>query len=185
MNITVQKKTFTNAEILNITEWYNANRNNVETRRKFDCLPARVQLGLKRNIETLSPILKPFIELRDDMQKELQDEFFGEEKSDEIIQTVYDNTGNPILDADGNEQTQPARQVKPEYLKEYQERAEELNNKIYEMLIERNDMELKVFNMDDILDSIPDDSQLNIDDFEMLYIMDINKEEEKSNGADE
>lgn len=161
-------KTFKTIEVINIVSYLN----NTMKEDQVKELPTKVRWNLKKNIDKLIPVAKSFEEFRDNMIKELQSEYFNDEKSYEYAEVKKDSDGNPILRDDGTEETEQMRKVKDEYLDEYSEAVKDLNDKLQEILVEENDIEIATINMDAFVDSLPDDTTIDFDCLNIMCFMD-------------
>ena len=54
---------------------------------------------------------------------------------------------------------------------EYNERVNELNSKLQELLSENNEYEIYTVNMDEFVEGLPDDTKLEYDDIDILSFM--------------
>ena len=160
-------KTFTNLEVMAICNFINQ-----LTPEKNDKLGLKLRWAIKKGFDKLSPIAKRYEDFRNEMIQELQTTWFTPEKSDEFQQTILDSEGNPILDSEGNEQTQPSRKIKEEYMSDYQEAVAELNKKLQEVADETNEVELDTFDIDSFVENLDDDGVLTFDDLTMLTAFD-------------
>lgn len=165
MNMT---KTFNTLETLNIVSFINNNMSESQIKE----LPTKVRWNLKKNMDKLIPTAKRFEEFRDELIKELQTNYFNDEKSYEYTETKRDDDGNPILNEDGVEETTQMRKIKDEYQEEYEAALQELNGKLQEILGEKSDYEINVINMDAFVDSLPDDTKIDYDCLSILSFMD-------------
>ena len=161
------KKIFKNIEVLNIVAYVNQ-----MPKEKADELPLKFRWNLKKNMDKLRPIAESYENFRNDQVKQLQSEWFNEEKSEEFMQVKTDENGEPMKDEDGNEITEPMRKIKDEYLEEYQNVVGELNGKLNEIAYEDNEVEISVVDFDAFVDALPDDSKLDFDDTLILSFMD-------------
>ena len=164
MNIT---KTFTTYEIVNICAYIN----NVDE-EQLKMLPTKLRWYLKKNMDKIIPTVKTYEEFRDGLVKELQEKYFTEEKSSEYYETKKDDDGNPVLKEDGSEETVQMRKIKDEYLDEYTEAVNELNEKLQEILSEQNDVQITAVNIDDFVESLPNNTSLDYDFLSILCFMD-------------
>ena len=160
-------KSFTCLEVLAICNFINQ-----LTEEKDEKLGLKLRWTIKKGFDKLQPIAKRYEDFRQEYVTKLQNEWFNEEKSEEFMQTVVDNEGNPILDAEGNEQTQPARKIKEEFMKDYQVAVDELNQKLQEIAEEQNEVEMDVFDIDSFVENLNDDGVLTFDDLIMLQAFD-------------
>ena len=160
-------KTFTVLEVYNIIQYLNNLQEN-----QVKELPTKMRWYLKKNMDKLTPIAKSFEEFRDGLVKELHDNYFNDEKSYEYAEVKRDEDGNPILKDDGTEETTQMRKVKDEYFDEYNMAISELNAKLNEILREQNDIEIATVDLDEFVESLPDDSPLDFDSLAVLCFMD-------------
>lgn len=165
MNMT---KTFSMIETLNIVSYINNNMSEDQVKE----LPTKVRWNLKKNMDKLVSAAKRFEDFRDELIKELQTNYFNDEKSYEYTETKRDEDGNPVLNADGIEETVQMRKVKDEYQEEYEAAVQELNGKLQEILGEKNDYEINVIDMDAFVDSLPNDTSIDYDCLSILSFMD-------------
>lgn len=137
-------KKLTNLEVSRIYHYFNRNVNNT-----FPMLELVNQFSIKAkwafhiNLKKIEEIIKLYNEVLRDLQLEYSDD-------EHSIETVE-------KDKDGKETT--IRTVKDEYIKEYQ-------NKRNELLSQENDISVRTINIDDIADV-----KLDFIDLEMLSFM--------------
>ena len=165
MNMT---KTFSMIETLNIVSYINNNMSEDQVKE----LPTKVRWNLKKNMDKLVSAAKRFEDFRDELIKELQTKYFNDEKSYEYTETKKDDNGNPVLNADGAEETVQMRKVKDEYQEEYEAAIQELNSKLQEILGEKSDYEINTIDMDAFVDSLPNDTKIDYDCLSILSFMD-------------
>ena len=149
-------KELLNVEVIDLVQSINRLITNTE---KVKELPIKIRWAIKKNINTFSPTVKVFEDLRRELIDELQKDFFNEEKSHVI--TAKDNVGND----------EEVRQVNDECMDEYNERVNELNSKLQELLSENNEYEIYTVNMDEFVEGLPDDTKLEYDDIDILSFM--------------
>jgi len=169
MNMNTIKKSFSTLETLNIVAF--ANQFTADT-EKMDCLPLKFKWNLTKNMKKLAPISQEYEEFRNGELQKLQNSWFDEEHSDEIMQPKIGADGKPEVDETGAEITEAARKIKDEYMDEYREAVDELNNKLNEIVMEQNKVELNCVDFDEFVESLPDDTKLSIEDLTMLSFMD-------------
>lgn len=163
------EKQFSCLECLNIYAFLNQFTANSE---KMDCLPLKFKWNLSKNMKKLAPISQEYEEFRNGELQKLQNSWFDEEHSDEIMQPKIGADGKPEVDETGAEVTEAARKIKDEYMDEYREAVDELNNKLNEIVMEQNKVELNCVDFDEFVESLPDDTKLSIEDLTMLSFMD-------------
>lgn len=169
MNMNTLKKQFSCLEILNIVAFANQFTADSE---KMDCLPLKFKWNLTKNMKKLAPIAQEYESFRDAQLASLQTKYFDSEHSDEIVQPKLNDNGEPELDEEGNQLTEPARKVKEEFMNEYRDAVNQLNEKLNEIVMERNTFELSCIDFDEFVESLPDDTKLDIQDLNMLSFMD-------------
>ena len=160
-------KTFTTLEVLAICNFINQ-----LTPEKNDKLGLKLRWNIKKNFDKLQPIAKRYEDFRNQVIEELQTAWFTEEKSEDFMQTVTDENGKPVLVADGNEQTQPMKRIKDEFMSEYQDAVADVNRKLQEFAEEKNDVEVDTFDIDTFVENLDDDGVLSFDDLTMLQAFD-------------
>lgn len=160
-------KNFTTLEVINIVSYIN----NVMKDEQKQELPTKMKWYLKKNLDKMVPIARDFEEFRDGEIEVLQKDFFNEEKSEEYMETRRDENGNPIMDAEGNEETVAMRKVKEEFMGEYTKAVDELNTKLQEILVEKNKMEIACIDFDSFVEGLPEDTKIDFDSLNILSFM--------------
>lgn len=164
----MDNKTFTKSMTIldaeNIVKYYKDIRSNETTKNKFNVFSIFAQWNLKKNIDILSKEVSSFEELRDEKQKELNDKYFTDEKSEskEIEQVV-----------DGEVKMVPGRQVKEEYLEDFKIEHSNMLTELYKVAMQKIDVELFVIDIDKELEDVKDADalqELNMDDLDFLSI---------------
>lgn len=161
------KKAFRNIEVLNIYSYVNQ-----LTKEKADELPLKFRWNLKKNMDKFRPIAERYEAFRNEQLQQLQKSWFNDEKSEEFMQPKTDEAGNPVLDADGNQETETMRKIKDEFIDDYKKATEELNAKLSEIAFEDNIVDIATVDFDSFVDSLPEDSHLDFDDLTMLSFQD-------------
>ena len=169
MTNTNVRKSFSTLECLNIYAFLNQFTANSE---KMDCLPLKFKWNLTKNMKKLAPIAQEYEEFRNKEVSALQARYFDTEHSDEIIQPKLNADGEPEIDEDGNQVTEQARKVKEEFMDEYRDEVDQLNSRLNEIVMEQNKLELNCIDFDEFVESLPDDTKLDIQDLNMLSFMD-------------
>ena len=162
------KKSFTNLEVLNIVGYVNK----AFTPEQAKALPTKFRWNLKKNLDKLIPIAKNYEDFQRDMIEEYRQIWFDEEHSEEFVQDITDADGNPMLDENGEQQTETRRRIKSEYMEESQKAAELLDSKLREIQLETNIVEMTCVDLDAFVDSLPDDSPIDFDCLNILCFMD-------------
>lgn len=161
------KKIFKNIEVLNIVAYVNQ-----MSKEKADELPLKFRWNLKKNIDKLRPIAEAYENFRNEQVQQLQAKWFDEEHSEEFMQAKLDGEGKPIVDADGNEVTEPMRKIKEEFMDDYTKDVNELNAKLNEIAYEDNEVEISTVDFDAFIDALPEESKIDFDDITMLSFQD-------------
>ena len=157
-------KSMTILDAENVVKYYKDIRSNEATKNKFNVFSIFVQWNLKKNIDILSKEVSSFEELRDEKQKELNDKYFTDEKSEskEIEQVV-----------DGEVKMVPGRQVKEEYMEDFKNEHANMLTELYKVAMQKIDVELFVIDIDKELEDVKDADalqELNMDDLDFLSI---------------
>lgn len=161
------KKIFKNIEVLNIVAYVNQ-----MPKEKADELPLKFRWNLKKNIDKLRPIAEAYENFRNEQVQQLQAKWFDEEHSEEFMQAKLDDEGKPMVDADGNEITEPMRKIKEEFMDDYTNDVNELNAKLNEIAYEDNEVEISTVDFDAFIDALPEESKIDFDDITMLSFQD-------------
>ena len=114
-------------------------------------------------MKKIAETVDSFNELKASLENELQEEFFNEEKSEEV--TVKGENGEDT----------PARKVKDEYFTAYQKKINELNGKLNELAITKENFEFTPINMENEIERLNTDCNLNMDDLDMLSVFEQNE----------
>ena len=148
-------KKFLVIDCLNIDNWYNQVR---QDKQKLQGLSVQTLWKIRKNMKKISEIANDFIDFKTNLENEVRDQFFNEDKSEET--TTKDEFGNDI----------PAKKVKQEFLPDYQKRIGEINNKLNLLLSTQEEIELVSINMDEEVERLGTDCNLNMDDLDILSI---------------
>ena len=162
-NKKVITKEFYNVELINVANWYEHSRQ--ENRNKFNVLPFQVQLALRTNLKEVNKITGNIMEMRNEFSDSLRKKYFVPEKTEEIEQNG-----------------EKAMKLKDEYISGYQAEGADYDKKLQEVLKDKTEITLTVFNMDSIYETLPDDCELNMDDIDMLSFMDNGNDENTTEG---
>lgn len=159
------KKKIITAAIVNVVAYFNQINPDV-----MKALPTKMRWNIRKNMGKFIPIAKEFEDFRNDLVKELQEEWFTEDKSELFTQEKVDANGNPILDANGNVETEEMRRIRQKYMDEYNKAVSEVNSKLSDILMEVNEIEIVPIDIDAFVDTMPDDSPVTFDDLDVLSI---------------
>lgn len=149
----------TTAEVVNLVGFFNQENEDQKTNEKafFNSLPNLMLWKLRRNIKTLMPTAQEFEDLKESMQSDIQIKWFDEEHSDPVEEEGQENV----------------RRIKSEYLNEYQKVVAEANQKLNEVLEEKETYTIQTMDMENEIEGcINDIDSKNFDKIEMLMFMD-------------
>ena len=149
-------------ECININGWYNKVR---ADKNKLNGLSVSTLWALRKNMKKIAATVDSFNELKASLENELQEEFFNEEKSEEV--TVKGENGEDT----------PARKVKDEYFTAYQKKINELNGKLNELAITKENFEFTPINMENEIERLNTDCNLNMDDLDILSVFEQNEKD--------
>ena len=149
-------------ECININGWYNKVR---ADKNKLKGLSVSTLWALRKNMKKIAETVDSFNELKASLENELQEEFFNDEKSEEV--TVKGENGEDT----------PARKVKDEYFNAYQNKINELNGKLNELAITKESYDFTPINMENEIERLNTDCNLDIDDLDMLSVFEQNEKD--------
>ena len=149
-------------ECININGWYNQIR---ADKNKLNGLSVSTLWALRKNMKKIAETVDSFNELKASLENELQEEFFNNEKSEEV--TVKGENGEDT----------PARKVKDEYFTAYQNKINELNGKLNELATTKESYEFTPIDMDKEIERLNTDCNLNMDDLDMLSVFEQNEKD--------
>lgn len=156
-------KTFTNQDVVAIVSFFNS-----LDAEKNKCLPTKMRWNIKKNIDKMIPIAQRFEKFKEELITDMRAEWFNEERSEENVTTVLDADGKPVLDADGNEQTQTGRKIKEEYIDEFNNALKEINSKLSDILSETVEIDISTIDVDGFVDDMDDSCPLTFEDLNIL-----------------
>jgi len=142
-------------ECININGWYNKVRADKD---KLKGLSVSTLWALRKNMKKIAETVDSFNELKASLENELQEEFFNDEKSEEV--TVKGENGEDT----------PARKIKDEYFDDYQKKIDELNGKLNELAITKESYDFASIDMNKEIERLNVDCNLDMDDLDMLSI---------------
>lgn len=149
-------------ECININDWYNKVR---ADKNKLNGLSISTLWALRKNMKKIAETVDSFNELKASLENELQEEFFNEKKSEEV--TVKGENGEDI----------PARKVKDEYFNDYQKKINELNGKLNELAMTKENYDFASINMDKEIERLNTNCNLDMDDLDILSIFEQNEKD--------
>ena len=149
-------------ECININGWYNQVR---QDKNKLNGLSVKTLWALRKNMKKIAEVTDYFNEFKENLEKEVKDDFFNDEKSEETT----------VKDSDGNET--PAQKVKDEYLAEYQEKVNEVNKKLNELVLTKEEFDFTPIDIESDVERLDTDCNLNIDDLDILSVFEQNEKD--------
>ncbi len=145
-------KTIMNIAAVNVIAWYTQDG----TQEKLKKLPLKMQWVIRKNMRVLEPLSKEFTDFRDELVQKRNDEWF-----------VEDNGKCEKVTKDDQE----LLKIKEEYMDEFKEYEDSLNQQLNEIAIEENDVDLIPIILDDFVEAADAaNSGIDIDDLDMLSV---------------
>jgi hypothetical protein len=141
-----KEKTYKIYEIVALELWY---REFLKEKNKE--MPISDQWNLSQNMKEISQSVSNFHEFQEKLKKEIQEEFFTEEKTEKITK-------------DGEE----LMKIKDEFLPQYQEKVGEVNKELEEISKEEKKFTLRAIDVDNLVASLGNETKITIDDLNML-----------------
>lgn len=154
------KKELMVAECVNVSAWYRKVR---ENSTKLNGLSVKTLWSLKKNMKKIDEISNNFTEFRNSLEDKLKADYFNDEKSE------------PSKFLNENGQEVEGLKVKDEYLNEYQEELNSLNNQINDLLISKEEIVLNAIDIESEIENMSS-SEITMDDLDMLSVFE-NEEE--------
>lgn len=141
-----KEKTYKIYEIVALELWY---REFLKEKNKE--MPISDQWNLSQNMKEISQSVSNFHEFQEKLKKEIQEEFFTEEKTEKITK-------------DGEE----LMKIKDEFLPQYQEKVGKVNKELEEISKEEKKFTLRAIDVDNLVASLGNETKITIDDLNML-----------------
>lgn len=149
-------------ECININGWYNQVR---QDKNKLNGLSVKTLWALRKNMKKIAEVADYFKEFKEGLEQEIKDDFFNSEKSEETV--VKDNEGNET----------PAQKVKDEYLQDYQTRINEINGKLNELVLTKEEFDFTPIDIESEVERLDTDCNLNMDDLDILSVFEQNEKD--------
>lgn len=149
-------------ECININGWYNQVR---QDKNKLNGLSVKTLWALRKNMKKIAEVADYFKEFKEGLEQEIKDDFFNSEKSEETV--VKDNEGNET----------PAQKVKDEYLQDYQTRINEINGKLNELVLTKEEFDFTPIDIESEIERLDTDCNLNMDDLDILSVFEQNEKD--------
>jgi hypothetical protein len=165
-------KTFKVYEIVALVNWYEGFYES-----KLRELPIKTQWLLDKNIKTMIADAKDFMTFREGIIKNIKEKYFTDEKTEDFESEQKDENGNIVRDENGKVVMQKMKKVKDEFLEEYQKELEGINNELESVASEGKEYAISLIDIDGLIEELPDDSNINIDDLNMIAAF--NKEDDE------
>ena len=164
-------KNFSLLDIVSISTYLS----NKDVQDRMNCLSIKSKWAIKKNCNTFKSYVDTYDEVRNELVNRIRDEFFTEEKSEEQEVIQKDDSGKDVLDEYGKPIKTTQRQIKSEYMIDYQTEISNADKKLQEVLSDRNDVSIIVIDLDKEIDNIPDDHSfdLTMDDLDILNLFNI------------
>ena len=148
----------TTAEVVNLVSFFNQEVEDQKTNENafFNSLPNLMLWRFRGNIKVLMPTYQEFETVRENLQNELQRKWFDEEHAEPI---------------EGDEEG--LYRIKEEYIEPYQQATAEANQKLNEILSDKNTYTIQTMDVNTEIENCID--KINSKDFEkteMLMFMD-------------
>lgn len=152
-------------EALNITEYINklkADAKDNGGKTKFDSFPAKIGYALYKNFKTIAESVKDFNDFRDKLQNELQADYFANDEKAEDFQEEYEENGE--------KKSRMLRKIKDAFVPEFTAKTKEMDRQLEEILREPVTLTVRTFDVDEAIDSLPDDADFTDLDFSILEL---------------
>ena len=149
-------------ECININGWYDQVR---QDKNKLNGLSVKTLWALRKNMKKIAEVADYFKEFKEGLEQEIKDDFFNSEKSEETV--VKDNEGNET----------PAQKVKDEYLQDYQTRINEINGKLNELVLTKEEFDFTPIDIESEVERLDADCNLNMDDLDILSVFEQNEKD--------
>lgn len=160
------KKEFYLIDAINIVDFFNK-----LPQHKKNGIPIKVHYALKKAVGKMTPDVRHFEDIRDDEVREIQAKWFTDENTIEYDAPKLDEDGNEVKDENGNVITEAMRRLKDDVIPKYQEEINELEQKLKELVLEKNEYDIKDIDIEDMVNSLPDDTPLENTDIDMLDVI--------------
>ena len=147
-------KKFKVIECIGISEWYNK----VRQEKKLEGLTVSTLWSLRKNMKPILEVVDSFNQFKTNLEDELKAEYFNEEKSEE---TTIKNENN---------QDVSVRQVKEEYLPAYQEKVQQINEKLKELIDTVESFTFSPIDIEKEVERLGSGCTLDMDDLDILSI---------------
>ena len=151
-------KKFKVVECIGISEWYNR----VRQEKKLEGLTVSTLWSLRKNMKPILEVVDNFNQFKTNLEDELKAEYFNEEKSEE---TTIKNENN---------QDVSVRQVKEEYLPAYQEKVQQINKKLKELIDTVESFTFSPIDIEKEVERLGSGCTLDMDDLDILSIFEDN-----------
>ena len=149
-------------ECININGWYDQVR---QDKNKLNGLSVKTLWALRKNMKKIAEVADYFKEFKEGLEQEIKDDFFNSEKSEETV----------VKDTEGNET--PAQKVKDEYLQDYQTRINEINGKLNELVLTKEEFDFTPIDIESEVERLDTDCNLNMDDLDILSVFEQNEKD--------
>lgn len=155
------RKTLQTIEILNIVAFI---EDAIKT-KKIDELGIKARWAIKKSSKELFEVDSKFKEFKEELESGLKDDYFMNDEKSEPTKLIQKDENGQDVEVDG-------RKVKASYMNEYNQALENINAKLREVLFDDNEVEINVFDVDEEINKLTDDSKFTFEDLEMLSVFD-------------
>ena len=153
----IKKKNVYLVVAINECAWYGKE----DVKERLKKLPLTIQYVIKKNMKPLQEMEADFQQFRDEQEMKLKEKWFDDEHS---VTTKVKQPG-----PDGKEQEVDGRQIKDEFLKDYQADVLNLNKQLEGLLTQTDEVKYTPINLDYLVETAGDDS-ITIDDVDMISL---------------
>ena len=158
---TIKNKTLQTIEILNIVAFLNEA---IES-KKIDELGIKARWAIKKSLKELHEVDSKFKEFKEELESGLKDAYFMNDEKSETTKLIQKDENGQDVEVDG-------RKIKAEFMAEYNQALEDINAKLREVLFDDNEVAINVFDVDNEIDKLSDDTKFTFEDLEMLSVFD-------------
>ena len=155
------RKTLQTVEILNIVAFIHEA---IDT-KKIDEISIKARWAIKKSMRELEEVALKFREFKEELESQLKDAYFMNDDKSELTKIIQKDENGQDVEVDG-------RKVKAEYMAQYNQDLENINAKLREVLLDDNEIEINVFDVDEEINKLTDDSKFTFEDLEILSVFD-------------
>jgi hypothetical protein len=153
------KKELAVFECLNISSFMKDIRENSDKKNKLDGMSVRALWNIKKTMQNIDAVSNRFNEMKEQLETEVRNKYSTDEYSTEEIVPVKDSSGNDV--------EQKVRKIKDEYLSEYRKAIDEVNQKLRELLVDKEEVDVAWIDLDSEVENL---HNLTLDDLDILSV---------------